>query len=138
MDTSQLLHLYNQKIRLFMNELNLTLKPFDLYSSQWSILYTLYQKGDMTQTEIWRYLKVEAPTVTRTLARMETSGWVQRTIGKDKRERLVTLTDNARQYYPEIIQAVKQSEQRFLGKLTEEEQRQLQQLLEKLGIERYE
>ncbi len=136
MDTSHLLHLYHQKLRMFQNELNITLKQFGLYHSQWTILYTLYQKGKMTQTEIWQYLKVEAPTITRTLVRMEQSGWVERKIGTDKRERIVTLTEKATSTYPEIIQAVKQTEELFLEQLSEQEKLTLQHLLEKLSIER--
>ncbi|MGP4042038.1 MarR family winged helix-turn-helix transcriptional regulator [Gracilibacillus sp. D59] len=136
MNTSHLLHLYHQKLRLFQNELNITLKKFGLFQSQWMILYTLYQRGNMTQTEIWQYLKVEAPTITRTLVRMEKSGWVERKIGTDKRERVVTLTGKAKSTYPDIIEAVKQTEEMFLKRLSEEEKVALQQLLEKLSIER--
>ncbi len=32
----------------------------------------------MTQKEIWSYLNVEAPTVTRTIKRLEENGWIQR------------------------------------------------------------
>ncbi|WP_208590585.1 MarR family winged helix-turn-helix transcriptional regulator [Gracilibacillus suaedae] len=136
MDTSHLLHLYHQKLRMFQNELNITLNQFGLYHSQWTILYTLYQKGNITQTEIWQYLKVEAPTITRTLVKMEQRGWVERKIGTDKRERIVTLTERAISTYPEIIQAVKQTEELFLEQLSKQEKLTLQHLLEKLSIER--
>ncbi|SFL34397.1 DNA-binding transcriptional regulator, MarR family [Gracilibacillus orientalis] len=136
MDTSHLLHLYNQKLRLFQNELNITLKKFGLFHSQWTILYTLYQKGKMTQTEIWQYLKVEAPTITRTLVRLEKNGWIERKVGTDKRERVVTLTEKAESTYLDIIEAVKQTEEMFLNQLSKQEKIALQQLLEKLSIER--
>ncbi|UOQ47027.1 MarR family transcriptional regulator [Gracilibacillus caseinilyticus] len=136
MDTSHLLHLYNQKLRLFQNELNEQLKPFGLFHSQWTILYTLFQKEEMTQTEIWQYLKVEAPTITRTLVRMEKNGWVNRSIGQDKRERIVTLTNKAKSTYPEIMKQIKGTEVQFLQNLSQQERQQFQQLLEKLSLER--
>ena len=37
----------------------------------------------MTQKEIWQYLNVEAPTVTRTIVRLEESGWINRREGTD-------------------------------------------------------
>ncbi|MDX8047450.1 MarR family transcriptional regulator [Gracilibacillus sp. S3-1-1] len=136
MDTSNLLHIYNQKLRLHQAKLNAVLQPFGLFHSQWSILYTLSEKGSMTQTEIWQYLKVEAPTVTRTLVRMEKSGWVERKVGQDKRERVVTLTEKARTTYPEILRLVKETEAWFLADLSAEERETLQQLLEKLSTEK--
>ncbi|MFC4404826.1 MarR family winged helix-turn-helix transcriptional regulator [Gracilibacillus xinjiangensis] len=136
MDPSKLLHLFNQKQRLLMKELNDCLKPFDLYSSQWTILYILYEKGKMTQTEIWQYLKVEAPTTTRTLVRMEKSGWITRGIGKDKRERVVELTESAMQTFPQVLSAVKVTEKQFLENLSEDELSIFEELLVKLTIER--
>ncbi|KAB8131833.1 MarR family transcriptional regulator [Gracilibacillus oryzae] len=119
-----------------MKELNDCLKSFDLYSSQWTILYTLHQKGKMTQTEVWQYLKVEAPTTTRTLVRMEKSGWITRKTGKDKRERVVDLTETAKKKFPQILAAIKVAESSFLSNLSEEELHTLEKLLGKLTIER--
>ncbi|SER78115.1 DNA-binding transcriptional regulator, MarR family [Gracilibacillus ureilyticus] len=136
MDTSNLLHLFNQKQRILMREINEWLKPFDLYSSQWTILYTLHQNGRMTQTEIWQNLKVEAPTITRTLVRMEKSGWVTRQVGTDKRERVVQLTEMAIDKFPEIFRQIKKGESKFLENLSEEELSLFKELLDKLTIER--
>ncbi|MGJ9382225.1 MarR family winged helix-turn-helix transcriptional regulator [Salipaludibacillus sp. CF4.18] len=133
MNTSTLLHTLNQKVRLLSKQLNEQLQEHNLYTSQWTILYTLSQKGPMTQTEIWQYLKVEAPTVTRTLARMETSGWIVRTPGKDKRERFVKLSEEAKEKLPVVEQSIEKFENLYLAHLTVQEQQQLQQILEKLG-----
>lgn len=119
-----------------MREINEWLKPFDLYSSQWTILYTLHQNGRMTQTEIWQNLKVEAPTITRTLVRMEKSGWVTRQVGTDKRERVVQLTEMAIDKFPEIFRQIKKGESKFLENLSEEELSLFKELLDKLTIER--
>lgn len=64
-------HELHQKSRLSIKEVNEVLKAYGLYSSQYSILFCLKRFGSMTQTEIWQYLNVEAPTVTRTLTRLE-------------------------------------------------------------------
>ncbi|WP_077622807.1 MarR family winged helix-turn-helix transcriptional regulator [Sediminibacillus massiliensis] len=133
MDTSHLFHTLNQKVRMLSKELNEKLQEYNLYSSQWTILYTLDKRGPMTQTDIWNYLKVEAPTVTRTLARMESSGWVTRKPGKDKRERIVQLTLEAEQKVSIIKQSVENFEQDHLAHLSEQERQQLLHLLQKLG-----
>ncbi|WP_158735547.1 MarR family winged helix-turn-helix transcriptional regulator [Alteribacillus sp. YIM 98480] len=136
MDTSALFHLLNQKVRLLSKELNEHLQKHDLYTSQWTILYVLSQKGPMSQTDIWQYLKVEAPTMTRTLARMETSGWIHRKPGKDKRERIVVLTEEAKEKLPDVMKTIKQFEQQFVAHISNSEQDQLYHLLEKLGTKR--
>lgn len=71
--------------------------------------------------EISSYLGVEAPTMTRTLARLEKSGWIIRTAGKDKREKLISLTDAAIQEYDNWLAAVRSSESNVLQNITEEE-----------------
>lgn len=122
-----------QKTRHMTKEVNEYLQKHGLYSSQWSILYCLKSHGPMTQSEIWRYLNVEAPTVTRTLLKLEESGLVKRTPGSDKRERLVSLTDKAIELLPLVEQDVRDFEQNMVASLTDEEQEHLYDLLKKLG-----
>jgi len=130
-----LFHEIHQKSRLSIKEVNEALRGFDLYSSQWSILFCLKQFGSMTQKEIWQYLNVEAPTVTRTITRLEESGWVVRREGKDKRERIVQLSSFAEQKVPEIESRIGQTEEQLLSNLSDREQEQLLVLLKKIGIE---
>jgi MarR family transcriptional regulator, transcriptional regulator for hemolysin len=133
-----LFHEIHQKSRLSVKEVNEALKEFKLYSSQWSIIFCLKQFGSMTQKEIWQYLNVEAPTVTRTIMRLEQSGWVVRREGKDKRERIVHLTEQAEKLVPKIEQRIMELEERLLSRLTEEEQQQLVDLMKKIGTEQTE
>lgn len=130
-----LFHEIHQKSRLSAKEVNEVLKEFKLYSSQWSILFCLKQFGAMTQKEIWQYLNVEAPTVTRTVMRLEESGWIVRREGVDKRERIVHLSEHAEELVPKIEQRVVEMEERLLSNLSEEEQQQLVALMSKIGAE---
>ena len=130
-----LFHEIHQKSRLSIKEVNEALKEFELYSSQWSILFCLKQFGAMTQKEIWQYLNVEAPTVTRTIVRLEESGWIFRREGKDKRERIVELSSMAEQKMQDIENRIRHAEENLLSKLSDEEQDQLISLLKKIGIE---
>jgi MarR family transcriptional regulator, transcriptional regulator for hemolysin len=132
--TDKLFHLLYQKTRMLTKEHNETLQKHEIFSSQWSIIYCLKINGPMTQSDIWRYLVVEAPTVTRTLMKLEESGWVRRTPGSDKRERLVSLTEKAIEQLPMIEKDVRSFEHRMLENLSEVEQDQLFSLLSKLGI----
>lgn len=133
-NTNKLFHMLYRKTRFMTKELNEHLQKHELYSSQWSILYCLKINGPMTQSEIWRYLVVEAPTVTRTLLKLEESGWVKRTQGSDKRERLVSLTDKAIQTLPLVEKEVKSFEQKMVKNLSDKEQDDFFHLLNKLGV----
>lgn len=128
-----LFHEIHQRSRLSIKEVNETLKEFSLYSSQWSILFCLKQFGSMTQTEIWQYMNVEAPTVTRTLTKLEQSGWIVRLQGKDKRERIVQLSEEAERIVPEIEKRILEVESELVSSLSEEEQEELIRLLKKIG-----
>lgn len=129
----ELFHLLNQRTRLLAKETNQILNEYGLYISQWSVLFCINRFGPMSQTDIWKYLNVEAPTVTRTLARLEESGWIVRKLGKDKRERIIELTEQTKAIFPEIKRAVVQVEDKLLADLSKEEQRQLQVLLSKIN-----
>lgn len=131
--TNLLFHEIHQKSRLSIKEVNETLKEFNLYSAQWSILFCLNQFGSMTQTEINLYLNVEAPTVTRTLVKLENRQLIIRSEGKDKRERIVQLTDSAKDLIPQIETRIEKLEQTMLKALTEDERNQLSMLLKKIG-----
>ncbi|MBP1971118.1 DNA-binding MarR family transcriptional regulator [Virgibacillus natechei] len=127
-----LIHTLNQRFRFIGKELNSRLRDHGLYASQWSIIFCIDQFGPMTQTEIWKYLNIEAPTVTRTLSRMEESGWIVRIQGKDKRERLIELTEEASRNIKPIQQSVDEFDQEILAGLSAEEKIQLHQLLQKI------
>ena len=126
-------HEIHQKSRLSIKEVNEALKEFNLYSAQWSILFCLNQFGSMTQTEIHQYLNVEAPTVTRTLVKLENRQLIIRNEGKDKRERIVKLTDTAMELIPRIEKRIEKLEQTMLKALTQDEQAQLSLLLKKIS-----
>lgn len=127
-----LFHALFQKSRYITNCLNEVLKQHNLYSSQWTILYCLHNHGPMTLTQIWKYLNVEAPSITRAITRLETLGWVLRIDGEDKREKIVTLSPYAEEHLPVITKTILAFEEEMVGALTAEEQQQFMILLEKM------
>lgn len=129
---SELFHSINQFTRHFSKVLNESLVPLGLYAAQWTIIYRLKTGGPSTQKELSSYLGVEAPTMTRTLARLEKAGWITRTIGKDKREKKILLTDTAIQEYDNWLHAVRTSESRVLKNITEEEINTMIKLMAKM------
>lgn len=133
-----LFHEVFQKTRLLSKELNLVLKEYDLFASQWTVLYCVHRHEEMILTNIWRYLNVEAPTVTRTVSRLEELGWLTTYEGKDRREKIVRLSKEAVAKFPVIEASIIQFENEFLKDLSSEEQSMLMGLLKKLDKERSE
>ncbi|MEO4052854.1 MarR family transcriptional regulator [Solibacillus sp. CAU 1738] len=127
-----LFHMLFQQQRVLINKLNDVLKEYDLFHAQWTILFVLHEQGPMTLTAIWKYLNVEAPTVTRTVARLEQLGWVKRETGFDKREKIVDLTTKALTAFPVIESSIIQFEEEMVKGLNESEQQQLIALLQKM------
>ncbi|MFJ8064386.1 MarR family winged helix-turn-helix transcriptional regulator [Psychrobacillus sp. NPDC096426] len=127
-----LFHELFQKSRFLTNEINLTLKKHNLYASQWTVLYTIQKHGEMTLTQIWKYLNVEAPTITRTVYRLVELEWIDIRPGKDRREKIVRLSEKASQDFSAIKESILAFEERMVEGLTKEEETILIELLRKI------
>jgi len=125
-------HKVNQLARNFTKKLNEKISPLELYASQWGIILYLYEKKQCTQIELCQYLGVEAPTITRTLARMEKSGWVIRQSGEDKRERHIKLTEKAYEMFPKWYQAANNVEVEAINGIEKDELEIFNNVLEKI------
>lgn len=125
MISHELFHTLHQLSRHLTNTLNEVLKPLGLYGSQWSVIYVLKTRGSLTQKELCDYLFVEAPPMTRTIQRLVKQGYVLQIQGKDKREKLIQLTDLSLKMFPEWEKAVLENNQSLLKHLPETSQEQL-------------
>ena len=125
MNSHELFHTLHQLSRHLTNTLNEALKPLGLYGSQWSVIFVLQTKGSLTQKELCDYLFVEAPPMTRTIQRLVKQGYVRQVPGKDKREKLIQLTDVALTLYPEWEKTVMENNQSLLKHLPEHSQEEL-------------
>lgn len=125
-------HNVNQLARSFTKKLNEKISPLGLYSSQWGIVLYLHKKGQCTQIELCKYLGVEAPTITRTLARMEEMGLVIRTEGKNKREKNIQLTEKAEEQFTKWYEAAISVEVESITNISEEELEIFNKVLEKM------
>ena len=117
-------------------ELNQVLKEYDLFASQWTVLYCVHRHGEMILTHIWKYLNVEAPTITRTVSRLEELGWLTTYEGKDRREKIVRLSEEATAKFSAIEASITEFENEFLNELSKDDQAILMGLLKKLDKER--
>ncbi|QFG00924.1 MarR family transcriptional regulator [Psychrobacillus glaciei] len=127
-----LFHELFQKTRFLTNEINQCLKKHELYASQWTVMYCIQKHEKMSLTQIWKYLNVEAPTITRTVYRLVELGWVDIYPGKDRREKIVQLSEKAIQEFPKIIASIQEFEERMVSNLTKEEETLLIGFLQKI------
>lgn len=127
-----LFHELFQKSRFLTNEVNQSLQKHDLYASQWSVLYCIKKHREMSLTQIWKYLNVEAPTITRTVNRLAVLGWIDILPGIDRREKIVKLSEFAIQEFPQIEATMLEFENRMAENLTKEEETLLLKLLKKM------
>lgn len=130
-----LLHEMFQTVRVLSKELNEELKKYDLFHSQWSILFCIQNNGPMAISAISKYFNVEAPTISRTVTRLEQLHLVERQEGEDKREKIVHLTEHARLELNEISDSVVRFEEGVINRISREEQEVLRTILLKLKIE---
>lgn len=124
-DVHELFHSVQQLARQMTKALNDALQPFDIYSSQWTVLFLLKTKGSMTQKEISDYLAIEAPPITRTVQKLVANGYVRQVKGIDKRTKRIELTEKALEKYPEWEKAVLQMNHELIQPLTSASKEQL-------------
>ena len=70
------------------------LRPHDLGSTQWYVLYHLANDGPTAQRDFQKLLHVEKPTLSDVVEALVHKGFIDQTIDpKDKRQRVLSLTD---------------------------------------------
>ena len=126
-------HKINQLGRLFTRKLNELLSAQGLHASQWSMILYLHERGHCTQVELAHYLNVEAPTVTRTLARLESIGLIKREEGQDKREKRITLTDDAQEIFEKCYNASQRIENNVLNGIEQKELEVFNRVIQKMS-----
>lgn len=78
---------------LFRRELIRALREYDLSPEQWQVLATLWEKSELSQTQIMHLTLQDAPSVSRTIARLERKRLIKKDRSDlDKRTTLVKLT----------------------------------------------
>jgi DNA-binding MarR family transcriptional regulator len=69
-----------------------TLRPLGLRASQFTILQALARAGEVSQGQLGMILAMDSTTLTRTMKIMRQQRWVAERRGRDRRERLLSLS----------------------------------------------
>lgn len=110
------------------------LRPYGVTHSQWQVLGLLFHKDGMTQSELERIIRIEAPSLTNLIDGMVKKGWVQRRQHKvDARVKQVFLKEKGKQVFDKVPHVASIGEDRMLNGLTKDEIGELKKSLRKIA-----
>lgn len=117
---------YNQSVRAT----NHHLKKWDMTTAQFDVLAQVGAAGKLTQQELADKLVVTKGNITQLLTKVEALGWIVRE--QDWKTKYVSLSDAGHELYQKVVPLQEQFQASQFSKLTEDEQKQLLNLLKKL------
>lgn len=134
MNSDQLIHLLYQTTRAISQGLNQALADHGMYSSEWSVIKAIKEKGTISQITLANYLNIEPAAISKTLVKLEEKGFVERGIGSDKREKKVFLTEKGLSEFSVWEKVVEHHRQAILADLSEEKQNQLYEMVQSIYV----
>jgi DNA-binding MarR family transcriptional regulator len=100
---------------------------------QYRCLQVLYMDGDMTQRELADKLHIRATSLSETIVRLESKGFIKRNLStKDKRTFVVSLTKEGRKAITNNMQHRESLYNEMLITLTDDEKTQFKTILQKI------
>ena len=123
---------YIRLYRPLISKLNDLLSEYDLSYSLWQIIFYVKKNGSSTLVDISNYYHVEKPTITRTVHRLEEKRLVKQIPGKDRREKIIQLTDKGEEIYQVCRRKITELESEIMNGIQEEEQLLTYQTLPKI------
>jgi MarR family transcriptional regulator, transcriptional regulator for hemolysin len=115
--------------RPLITRLNQLLEPHGLSYSLWQVIFYIEREGPSTLVEISNYYGVEKPSITRRVHRLEEQGLIEQIPGKDRREKVIRLTDEGMAVYRECRDKISRLEGEVMEGIGREEQELLHHLL---------
>jgi DNA-binding MarR family transcriptional regulator len=102
-----------------------------LYAGQEQVLFLLDEHGPLALTELAEKLDVRAPTITKTVTRMEVQGFLSRATSRDDgRSIIIALTPDGRRVMKTGRQIVKESEASAFSSLNSKDRESLGKCLD--------
>ncbi|MEO0817081.1 MAG: MarR family winged helix-turn-helix transcriptional regulator [Pseudomonadota bacterium] len=109
-------------------------REFGLNIWQWRIMAVIGESAGLTASDVTARTAMDKVAVSRAVAALEARGLLQRQADPgDARAALLDLTESGRAIYEQIVPLALAHERRLLDALTEQEQRALEGLLDKLA-----
>jgi DNA-binding MarR family transcriptional regulator len=109
------------------------LRDVGLRTTQYSLLRLLARSGPVRQGDLGNLAHLEETTVSRNLQPLVEGGWVLIQAGKDRREKLVSITEAGTAKLEEALPAWEQAQERMRERLPAETWQQLLALLPEIA-----
>lgn len=113
---------YLRLYRPLITTLNELMSSYQLSYSLWQVIFYIKNNGPSTLVDISGYYNVEKPTITRRVHRLEELQVVKQIPGKDRREKVIQLTELGEKIYKEIRTKITDLEHQVMEGITPEEQ----------------
>ena len=125
--------LVNNISKNFRDKMRVKCEELGLVDAYRPIFWVLKEHDGCTQLDICKLTQLKAPTVSLTLQKMETGGFIKRVVDEDdKRNVRIFITEKGNDIQTEIGRLLKETENEFLKDLDESEQEVLKKLLLKV------
>ncbi len=126
-------YIVNYAARAFAREISQRIAAHGASRGQWSVLMFLWAQEGQTQRELSRQVAIEDATMVRTIDRMERDGLVRRERNpQDRRQIKIFLTEKGWALRDTLVPEAIAGNQSALRGLSEDEQRQLLDLLRRV------
>lgn len=116
--------------RLFTDKINALLQPFELNYSLWMVLYVIKHAGSCSQIEIAQQLQISQPAITKRMATLEHQGLIDFIPTANKREKIVSLSEQGHHIFAIGEREIYLLEQRYSQGLSTEQIEQTKQALQ--------
>ncbi len=108
--------------------------PFDITPLQWAVMVATNIYGRSDATRIASLIASDRATTGKVIEILERKSLITREIdAKDKRIKIISLTDTGKKLMQQVQPAVKMSQDKFLSPLTKKEIDELLRVLKKLS-----
>jgi MarR family transcriptional regulator for hemolysin len=123
---------YLRLYRSLITKLNELLAGYGLSYSLWQVIVYVKQNGPATLVEISSNYNVEKPTITRRVQRLEESKLVEQIASKDRREKIIQLTELGEEVYKACRKEITELENSAMEGIPQEEQVAIFEILPKI------
>ncbi|MET3576663.1 MarR family winged helix-turn-helix transcriptional regulator [Bhargavaea ullalensis] len=120
---------YTDLYRPLVAKVGAVLAAEGLSVPHWSVLRLIAEEGEMAPAEIAARQYVEKPTVSRNLQQLHERGLIDSKAGRDRREKIIFLTEEGKVLFEKAFAAVSGVEKELLGGIPVSEQQRMAELL---------
>lgn len=113
---------YLRLYRPLITTLNELMSTYKLSYSLWQVIFYLKNNGPSTLVEISNQYNVEKPTITRRVHRLEDLQMVKQIPGKNRREKVIQLTELGEEIYQACRKKITELEHNVMEGIAKEEQ----------------